>query len=347
MKIIHFFEITFIIFGICGYWFTEGIISLVFCLLGMLGVLMVLNIPSVWIEDGFATISQRLKISALLAGGLFLAIASSSAEFFTSMSGVVWYKIFSIGFDTLIWSSLFNLCIILGVCTYYKRNLSVDKYILKRDMPFYGVTIILLLLLAADGIYSSLDFLLLILFYLVYILFLYFDKAEPYQETTSDSWKTVGFKLIFGLLAIAFLAHSLVSLGQRSVEVAFDTYQYVLPVGILACTLYGPGTSVADMFMSIAATKKGEDSAAVINSISSNTFDLTICIGVPGLIYTIMTGKPIVIDLSTSFLLISMLLISYIIVWFFLRDKVIRRKEGNVLIIYYAICTVIYLINVI
>ena len=330
--------------GFLGLYTAPSLYSILLCLLGMISILIILNIPSVWIEDAFATISNRLKISALLAGGLFLAIASSSTEFFTSLSGVVWYKVFSIGFDTLVWSSLFNLCMILGVCTFYKHNLQVDKSILRRDMPFYGVTILLLIFLAIDGIYSSLDFIILIAFYFVYVLSLYFDNAEPYQETTDDSWSTIWLKLFFGLLAIALLAHSLVTMGQKMVSISEVSFNFVLPVGILAATLYGPGTSIADMFMSIAATKKGEDSAAVINTIGSNTFDLTICLGIPGLIYTLITGENIIINLYDSLMLLTMLGVSYFIVYYFIYDNIITKNEGMFLIAYYLICTLIYVI---
>jgi|GEM_PF-1741358 len=320
-----------------------GIISLI---LGMLGILVLLNIPSNWIEDSFATISHRLKISALIAGGLFLAIASSSTEFFTALSGVVWHKVFSIGFDTLVWSSLFNLCVILGVCTYYKSKLFISKSILRRDMPYFGFTIAILLILAIDGVYTSVDFLILVGVYVAYVFILYFDKSEPYQETTNDSWRIVNLKLFLGLFFIAILAHTMVTFGQKAIYLSEIVYNYSLPIGILACTIYGPGTSIADMFMSIAATKKGEDSAAVVNSISSNTFDLTICLGIPGLIYTGMTGESIYIDLNSSILLISMLLFSFVIVCVVLWDKKITKNEGTILLSYYCFCTIIYIYSI-
>lgn len=343
----YYYSLIFFLFSLISYYYLDSNpISIFISIIGMLSILMLINIPSEWLEDGFAAISFRLKISAVFAGGLFLAVASSSTEFFTSLSGVVIHKIFSIGFDTLIWSSLFNLCIIIGVCTFYKPKIFISKKLIIRDLPFYGLTIILLLILAIDGKYTPLDFMLLILLYIIYVIMLYFDKSQPYKTDTNDSKNTVSLKIIFGLVIIGILAHFLVSFGQKSVYLIDKFYNYSLPIGILACTLYGPGTSIADLFVSIAATKKGEDSAAIVNTISSNTFDLTICLAVPGLIYSYITGHTIEIDLNNSLLLISMLILSFIIVFFVLIDRKITKNEGIILIIYYVLCTIIYIHNI-
>ncbi len=337
----------FAISGYIGLYNSNGTPLIIMLFFAMLGVLLLFNIPSKWVEDSFAFISYKYKISSAVAGGVFLAIASSSPEFFTSVSGVIWYKIFDIAFDTLIWSSIFNLCVIIGVVTFYKPKLLIRKNILKRDMPTLGLTILILLILGLDGSYSKIDFSILIIFYFSYILILYLDKSRPYSEVANESSNvSIILKLLLGFILIAFLAHSMISFGQETIVLAEKYYGVIIPIGVLACTIYGPGTSVADLFMSIAAIKKGEDTAAVVNGISSNTFDLTICIGVPGLIYTFLTGDEIAIDLNSSILLISMLLISFVLVFSILRNGVLTRKEGSILLGFYAVCTIVYLIDI-
>jgi len=336
-----------VIISYIGFSTVEGTPLIIMQVLAMLGILLLFNVPSKWVEDSFAYISYKYKISSAVAGGIFLAIASSSPEFFTSVSGVIWYEIFDIAFDTLIWSSIFNLCVIIGVATFYKPKLLIRKNILKRDLPTLGITILVLLILALDGSYSTIDFSILIILYFSYILILYFDKSRPYNEVTNNGSKlSIIVKLILGFSLIAILAHSMISIGQDTIVSVKEYYGVILPIGVLACTIYGPGTSVADLFMSIAAIKKGEDTAAVLNGISSNTFDLTICIGVPGLTYTFITGKEILIDLSSSILLISMLMTSFILVFFILRNGIITRKEGSILLGFYLICTVVYLLTI-
>ena len=338
--------LLFVIAGYIGFYTIEGSLLIIMLIFAMLGMLLLFNVPSKWIEGSFAFISYKYRISSAVAGGVFLAIASSSPEFFTSVSGVIWYKRFDIAFDTLIWSSIFNLCVIIGVGTFYKPKLLIRKNILKRDMPALGITIFILLILSLDGSYSTTDFCVLILFYFSYILILYLDKSRPYNEVPNRSSNlNIIVKLVTGFLLIALLAHSMISFGQETIVLLEKHYDIILPIGVLACTIYGPGTSVADLFMSIAAIKKGEDTAAVVNGISSNTFDLTICIGVPGLIYTFLTGNNIIIDINSSMLLISMLIISFFLVFFILRNGVVTKKEGTILLLFYVACTFVYLID--
>ncbi len=343
----YFISFFVIIAAYFSYLLIKGPILIVFLIFAMLGFLLIFNIPSKWVEDSFSKISYKFKISSAIAGGFFLAIASSAPEFFTATSGVLYYKLFIIGFDTLIWSAIFNLCVIIGVGTFYRNPILVRKTILFRDMPFLGITIFTLLFLALDGLYSTLDFIILIGVYLIYLAFLYFDKSKPYKDTKSDySRREIIIKLSFGLILIAFLAHSMVSIGQETIKLFKQFYGYTLPIGVLACTIYGPGTSIADLFMSIAALKKGNYTAALLNGISSNTFDLTICIGIPGLAYTFLTGKEILIDLNSSLLLISMLLLSFILVFFILRSGRVTKGKGIFLLGFFLSCMIVYLIDI-
>jgi cation:H+ antiporter len=330
-----------------SYTYIKGPVVIVFLIFAMLGILLIFNIPSKWVEDGFSKISYRFKISSAITGGFFLAIASSAPEFFTAISGVVYYKIFSIGFDTIIWSAIFNLCVIIGIGTFYKNPLLVRKSILRRDMPFLGIAIFLLLILALDGVYSKFDFIILVSAYIIYISFLHLDKSKSYRAPKSDfSWKSVIIKISLGIFLIAFLAHLMVSIGQETIGLFEEFYGFTLPIGVLACTIYGPGTSIADLFMSIAAIKKGEQTAAIVNGISSNTFDLTICIGIPGLAYTFLTGNEILINLNESMLIISMLLFSFILVFLVLRNGKVTIREGLFLLLYFLSCMVVYLIYI-
>lgn len=336
-----------VILGYLSFLFFEGPILIVFLILAMLGILLIFNIPSKWVEDSFSQISYRFKISSAITGGFFLAIASSAPEFFTATSGVVYYQIFSIGFDTIIWSAIFNLCVIIGVGTFFKDPILVSKSILFRDFPSLGITIILLLVLALDGVYSTWDFIILVCTYLIYVWFLSLDKSKSYRQTKSVfSWRIITSKLFFGIVLIALLAHVMVATGQETINLFEKFYGYALPVGVLACTIYGPGTSIADLFMSLAAIRKGEQTAGVVNGISSNTFDLTICIGVPGLAYTFLTGKDILINVYDSMLMILMLLLSYVLVFFILRNGKVTIREGIFLLMYFVSCIIVYLVHI-
>ncbi len=348
MKNKYYYSLLIFLITLFGYFFFKESSSLIILLIiGMISILFLINIPSQWVEDSFAAVSYRLKISSVFAGGFFLAVASSLPEFFTSLTGVITHKIFDIGFTTVIWSALFNLNVIIGVSTFYKSEILVRKKLISRDLFFYGLTILLLLIIAYDRELSSLDFSLLILLYLVYVVILYFDKSRPYKTNTKDNKKTIILKIIFGIFFTAFLVYFLVAFGQKSVGLLNEFYGFVLPVGVLGAILYAPGTSMADLFVSISAIKKGEDTVAIINSISSNTFDLTICIAVSGLIYNLSTNNTVKIDhLNNSILLISILILSFIIVSIILWKGKVTKKDGIFLILFYVISNIVYFYSI-
>lgn len=328
--------------GVFSLFLQPSVLSLIFCGLAILSVIVLLYIPSHLVEDGVGALSSKLKISSFIAGGIFLAAASSAPEFFSSFSGVVLHKVFDIGITIILWSALFNLCIIIGVCSFYKSPLKVESQIRKRDMPFYGASIILLVALAIDGIMTKVDFLFLSLFYFIYLGVLFFDKNLSYKEKRTDSWRSIFIKIALGIIAIAFLSHMLVSLGVQFINITESLFNYVLPVSLLAAVIFAPATSLSDLLMSISATKKGEESAAVVNGIASNTFDLTICLGVPGFIYTSMAGESILLNFSSSYLILILLIIAYLITYLFIyTGKRIDKWEGTLLNVYFIAALIV------
>jgi len=67
-------------------------------------------------------------------------------------------------------------------------------------------------------------------------------------------------------------------------------YTFGIPDSVIGLTFLAIGTSVPEVFSSLIVSRKGQGSMAVTNSIGSNTFDILICLGLPWLIKSIMTG---------------------------------------------------------
>lgn len=67
-------------------------------------------------------------------------------------------------------------------------------------------------------------------------------------------------------------------------------YTFGIPDSVIGLTFLAIGTSVPEVFSSLIVSRKGEGSMAISNSIGSNTFDILICLGLPWLIKSIMTG---------------------------------------------------------
>jgi cation:H+ antiporter len=326
----------FLFIGIVALSLNPSYMSLIAVLLGISTTIYLLYYSSEWVETGFAAISTRFKIPALISGALFLAPSSSMPEFFTAFSGVVLHKIFDIGLFTILWSALFNLCIIVGVGAWLKSSFTVDSKVLRRDMPYYGLTIGIITFLGYDGYFSELDFLVLIACYFVYIIILIFDKSDPYKITNPTNLYSVLVKISVSILLVGLLSHILVTLGLQISKISETLFNIMIPASVLSIIIYVPGTSLSDLFMSIAAIKKGKDSTAIINGIGSNIFDLTICIGIPGYIYTRIVGQGVSIVFLKILPSILSLTIGFLLVFIFLGiGKTVTKLEGMILIVFF------------
>ena len=66
-----------------------------------------------------------------------------------------------------------------------------------------------------------------------------------------------------------------------------------IPTDIIGVTVLAVGTSAPDCIGSILVARKGKGDMAVSNAFGSNVFDICFCVGIPFLIQTISSGKPV------------------------------------------------------
>lgn len=105
-------------------------------------------------------------------------------------------------------------------------------------------------------------------------------------KTTGRAWALLGMSVVVLAVACHLLAESVV-LAASALNV---------PVYFTSIILAAAATSVPDTVLSVKDARKGNYDDAVSNAVGSNIFDITICSGVPILIYTLVFGP---IDLTS------------------------------------------------
>lgn len=121
-------------------------------------------------------ISDKLNLSEDVAGATFMASASSAPELFTNVMDTFGTSN-NIGIGTIVGSAMFNILIIIaaaGVCT--TSVLLVDWRPLFRDISFYTVSIISMLLFFWDGEVKWWESVLFLLGYVLYVTFMVYNK---------------------------------------------------------------------------------------------------------------------------------------------------------------------------
>ncbi|XP_022091242.1 sodium/potassium/calcium exchanger 3-like [Acanthaster planci] len=116
-----------------------------------------------------------LKLSEDVAGASFMAIGGSAPELFTSVFGVFIAK-GNIGVGTVIGSAVFNILCVIGLCGLLAGQVVyLSNWSLARDFLWYVLTVIGLVLVIWDNVVHWWESLVLILVYMAYLVFLYFD----------------------------------------------------------------------------------------------------------------------------------------------------------------------------
>lgn len=128
-----------------------------------------------WFVPSLEKISERLSLSADVAGATFLAAGSSAPEFFTSLADT-FSTSNSVGVGTIVGSAMFNILVIVAMAAAStSETLSIDWRPVSRDCGFYAVSILTLILFFQDGKIYWWEGLIMVLVYFLYITFMVFN----------------------------------------------------------------------------------------------------------------------------------------------------------------------------
>lgn len=114
-------------------------------------------------------IAHRLKISYEVAGATFMAAGSSAPELFTTLFAVLKGSDHSdIGAGTIVGSAIFNILVIIGASAMFRRAKLTWQPVI-RDMLFYCISIVALLISFKDGQITLIEALSFVGIYAIYI----------------------------------------------------------------------------------------------------------------------------------------------------------------------------------
>ncbi len=121
-------------------------------------------------------ITDRLKIPDDVAGATFMAAGGSAPELFTSLFGVFLAQS-NVGIGTIVGSAVFNILFVIGMCAIFSLTvLHLTWWPLFRDVLFYSVSLILLIVFFKGGSITWYESLILLCVYFMYVLFMRFNQ---------------------------------------------------------------------------------------------------------------------------------------------------------------------------
>ena len=287
------------------------------------------------------------------------AIGSSLPELLTTLAFMFFIGkegALAAGIATTAGSAVFNSVVIPALCIWVMgRNIQIilDKRVIWRDGIFLIAAELLLIFLLGLNPLTTIAGLALIVFYACYIWYVLSHKGSAEENSDEDddeeengffgklikfdfngllfnnanftnksAWTVLGFSVIVIAIACHFLADSTSNISEA----------LGIPLYLSAMIIAAAATSVPDTILSVKDAKKGNVEDALSNALGSNIFDITVALGLPLLLYTLIHGATEVTNnMDMQVLRAALVGITAIVIGIFVKSMYITRKTAYVL----------------
>ena len=289
---------------------------------------------------GASRVAARLGISSLVIGLTVVAFGTSAPELAVSLTGAFGGQA-DLALGNVVGSNIFNVLFILGL-TALVAPLTVQPQLIRFDVPLMIVASGLCWLLAADGLVSRVDGIMLAIGIVAYTTALIWparkkpipaDPADPAAPAAAPQGR-LPLQILQILAGLVMLV-----IGSRWLvdgAIAFATSLGVSEL-VISLTIVAAGTSLPELATSVLAAMRGERDIAVGNVVGSNIFNI-LC--VLGLSAAIGPHGVAVAPAALAFDIPVMTLVAVLCLPLFITGKLIARWEGAVFFAYYVAYTV-------
>lgn len=349
-------------------------VEIILSILGLVLAFYALSrVTDSYFVESLEAISDRLRLTSDIAGASLMAIGSSAPELFTSLLALIkGMELAELGAGTIVGSALFNILVIIGGTALIGTTV-LNWQPAVRDLLFYSLSIALLYYVISDGVITFSESILFVGFYGVYLIALpMWRRVFPYEDQVGTGaavilekeykpvmgapwywWWTLPIDALFKAIMpdlgrrphlywwtflMSILAITLLSWGLVEAGVILAT-SFGVPEAIIGLTVLAVGTSVPDLFSSLAVARQGKGDMAVSNAVGSNIFDILVGLGAVWMVMILVHGQPILItpsELETSLWLLMGSVVCLAILFISLRFQ-IGKRSGFALISVYSI----------
>jgi len=292
--------------------------------------------------DGSSSVAKLLKVPAIIIGLTVVAFGTSMPELSVSVTAALKGSN-DLAVSNVLGSNIFNLLVVLGCCALLSPVLTKES-LLKKEFPFSIFITVILLLLDSNFAFARVvrgegPFVLGrksgILFLILFALFVYSTvkaalSARHEKRETDEEYKMMS--PIKSIIYIAFGIAGIVLGGDLVVDSACEIAEtFGLSQTFIGLTIVALGTSLPELVTSMVAARKGENDLAVGNVVGSNIFNILLILGVSASITPITLEVTAVYD---TLILIGASVLVYVAA---LSNREIRRSEGAVFLLAYAV----------
>lgn len=276
--------------------------------------------------DALFNISKILRIKSFVMGFLILGMATSIPEFLIGLNAIATKNPF-LSYGNLIGANIVLLTFITGLAALLNKKLFILRSFSKKEIYLASILIFLPVLLALDKQISQIDGLILIVSFVIYFLFVAFEKPHyEIEHKTKVKLKPNIFLFLLGLAIMIFASKYIVSAGS---EIASFLKFSPLVLGILVFSL---GTNLPEIILTLKSYRSVKKYLAfgdIVGSAAANT----LIAGIIGFTQPFKIADYTSILITTLALFVSLGLFAS----FVISGKMISRREGVLLLIFYGL----------
>lgn len=309
----------------------------------ILGIILLIKGSDLFVDSG-SRIGKILNISEILLGMTIVSFGTSLPELIVAINGAQTGSN-GVVIGNIIGTNIFNVCAILAILCIIKP-IKFLKETVRKDMYMSLLSTVVLFVLMADRIFDGgvganiinrADGIILLLFFGVFIYYSLYHYVENRHEKQKEEVKLklkdideLTKKILFMMLGIAmvFIGGDIAVDSVVKLASALHISETFIAIMVLAI-----GTSLPEIFTSIAAVKKHKNEMAIGNLIGSSIFNILFVLGTSSLIHPIALPMDSLLVDTALFAVVSAMLIM------FARNKgkyEMSKLEGYCLLAIYA-----------
>lgn len=223
-----------------------------------------------WFVEGAAGIAMRFGIPQLVIGLTIVAMGTSAPEAAVSIAAAVKGNA-DITIGNIVGSNILNILVILGLAASIVP-IAVARSTVRIEIPFMIAVTALLFYQGRDGSISLADGGVLMVAFAAYMMYLYTMAMKSNVDSDlEEPGLPLGRCLLGAVGGLALIiAGSNVTVGAAT---SIATYAG-LSERFIGLTIVALGTSLPELFTSVAAARRGNADIAIGNIVGSNIFNI-------------------------------------------------------------------------
>jgi cation:H+ antiporter len=302
-------------------------LDLILFVIGLAG----LYFGSEWLVEGAGRLAVSFGVSSFVVGLTVVAFGTSAPELV--VSGLAsWRGNGALAIGNVVGSNIANIALILGVAACL-QPIRVERTLIVRDVPIMIAFGLLFAALGWNGSIVLWEAGLLLVLFVAYMAHVAMDarknpeKLAPLDDLDLDrSHRGRDLLMTLGGIVVLAVGAQLLVASATGIARTFGVSEV-----IIGLTLVAFGTSVPELAASIAAAKRGEGQLVIGNIVGSNVFNISLILGISGVI------RPLPVDTAIlTFDVPLMLALSVLLLPLVYTSRTVHRLEGVGLLLVYV-----------